>query len=351
MLRVRPLARFELAQQVRWNLPASIRKALRQAVTFQAFEPPDICCDALGRGRLTIARGCLPQSLQLALVAVGIVDAAISARELRHDPIGRLHPGLDFDADADCVLLLQQPRQLGRHAHVVAAPIGRLDSGEHLPAQLVMKANSDDHPLRDRRRIFRTEDLISRSFIADEGPKAAARLDVLAALNEKLFPAVGQTPGAGRFLRSELHFLERLQPVQARQALAFWGGQQPRQSDRTVRRRMLGERAINFRESLAADLDGPPRGHVSFAASAELAREDFLRPPAHAVGQILAVDSELIAVPVHPAHDDVNVRIVAVPVGPKPNLEILGCGENVSAPVSKLGRAGAYVRRPQQQLS
>src|SRR6185436_16631880 len=37
-------------------------------------------------------------------------------------------------------------------------------------------------------------------------------------------------------------------------------------------------------------------------------------PPAHAMGEILAVDSEFISVAVDAAHDDVNVRVVRVVV-------------------------------------
>ena len=77
---------------------------------------------------------------------------------------------------------------------------------------------------------------------------------------------------------------------------------------------MLGDDPIDLRERLAADIDSPVHGQVLLAASAELAGENFLRPPAHAMGEIFAVDSEFIAVPVDAAHDDVNVRVVGVVV-------------------------------------
>ena len=48
---------------------------------------------------------------------------------------------------------------------------------------------------------------------------------------------------------------------------------------------MVADDPIDLRERFAADIDCPVRREVPLAASAELPREDFLRPPAHAVGR------------------------------------------------------------------
>ena len=177
-----------------------------------------------------------------------------------------------------------------------------------------MKAHSDDHTVHNGNGIVRAEHLVSRGLLADQSLQPALRVEVLAAPNQKPSPAFGKSPDAGRLLPGELHFLEHLQAVEARQPLPFRRSQQSREPDGTVRRGMLGDRPIDLRERLAPDVDRPLIGHVPFAASTELAREDFLRPPPHSVAQISAVDPEFVTVSVDAAHDDVDVRIVRVVV-------------------------------------
>ena len=90
----------------------------------------------------------------------------------------------------------------------------------------------------------------------------------------------------------------RLQSVQTRQPLPLRRRQYLRQRDRAIRQRVLGDDPVDLRERLASDVDSPVHGKVLLAASAKLAGENFLRAPAHATGQISAVNSEFIAVPV-----------------------------------------------------
>jgi hypothetical protein len=58
---------------------------------------------------------------------------------------------------------------------------------------------------------------------------------------------------------------------------------------------------IDLRERLAPNLDARPEGQVHFAPPAELAREDFLGAPAHAVREISAIDTQVVAIAIHPA--------------------------------------------------
>src|SRR5262245_9075666 len=96
---MRPLARLELAQEVRRNSPAPVRQARRQAVAGEAVEPPDIRRYALGWGRLIVAPSRLAQLFEGALVADGIVGAAIFLPESRDDPVGRFQPGFGLETD------------------------------------------------------------------------------------------------------------------------------------------------------------------------------------------------------------------------------------------------------------
>jgi len=77
---------------------------------------------------------------------------------------------------------------------------------------------------------------------------------------------------------------------------------------------MPGDSAIDFRETFAANVGSPFHRDVHLAAPPELARDNFLRAPPHPLAQVPAVNSQIVAVPVDPAHDDMNVRIVGVVV-------------------------------------
>ena len=77
---------------------------------------------------------------------------------------------------------------------------------------------------------------------------------------------------------------------------------------------MFIERAVNFREALALDVRRPGPGKFEFQPRPELARQGLLCPPAHPATDVPTVNSQVAAIPVDTADDDVNVWIVGVVV-------------------------------------
>ncbi|HXT98765.1 MAG TPA: hypothetical protein VN853_20875 [Polyangia bacterium] len=61
-----------------------------------------------------------------------------------------------------------------------------------------------------------------------------------------------------------------------------------------------------------ANIERSLHGEVHLAAPPELAGEDLLRPPAHSLPEISAIDPEVVAVLVDAVDDDMDMRVVGV---------------------------------------
>ena len=108
-----------------------------------------------------------------------------------------------------------------------------------------------------------------------------------------------QVPGA--LLTGELHPAEHFQPREANPPSAPGTASNFPAVTRPSRARVLGDHLVDLREPIAFDLRGPSPRIIDFRPRPELARGDFLRPPAHLAPDIPAVDSQLVTIAIDAA--------------------------------------------------
>src|SRR5450631_57220 len=310
--RVRPFPRLQLGDQVRWDPPSPLRQLTSQPIRHEAFESTDISRDEVGRrqGVRIGLRGLL--GFELPLMLPRGIYAAIFFGDLSDGPIGGLQPGFGLGAHSDRVPPVQALRDLAPKRDVIALAMGRLHGDEHLAGQLVMKALADYDGSEIGQGQFRIDELIFGCLLADDGIQPLDAVVLLAQAGKRFLPPVGQPPYPGLLFDRQLEVGEGLKPCHAIPTLWPRSGKQLLQGHRAVRLNMFAQKTVDHGESLGANFRLARQGIFELRPGPQLARDNFLGPPAHLVLDVSGVDSDVVTIDVDASDVDMDVGVIGV---------------------------------------
>src|SRR6185312_4278145 len=119
-------------------------------------------------------------------------------------------------------------------------------------------------------------------------------------------------PYPGSLFDRQLEAGEGLKPCHAIPTLWPRSGQQLLQGHRAVRLNMLGQKSVDHGDALGSNFRLARPGIFEFRSWAELAGDNFLRPPAHLMLDVGGVDSEVVTIDVDASDVDMYVGVIGV---------------------------------------
>jgi len=198
---------------------------------------------------------------------------------------------------------------------VIAGAIGGLDDGVVLSRQLVGEALGCHATVEGRRGPLReggVERAVPRRIAVESGVHLLDDVTARSQLAQGRRPVRRQAPGDGRDPLREAELREVLHA--SCEGDRVLSGSRVRAEDDDAVDGEAADVAVERREAVLKDLAGTCALEIELRAGAEVQGGQLLGAGAHAVGDVLAVETDREAVAVDPADDDVRVRVVRVVV-------------------------------------
>ncbi len=175
-----------------------------------------------------------------------------------------------------------------------------------------MQALADHDSFESGQGQFRIDELIFGRLLADDWIQPLDSVVLLAETGKRFLPAVGHPPDSGSLLDRQLELLQGLKPRDAIPTLRSRSGEQLLQGHRAVGLNMFAEKSIEHGDALGPNILFARPGIFEVRPGSELARDNFLRPPAHVVLDVVGVDSDFVAIDVDASDVDMDVRVGGV---------------------------------------
>ncbi|BCH32746.1 hypothetical protein MesoLjLc_46760 [Mesorhizobium sp. L-8-10] len=258
-------------------------------------------------------------------MAARSIDAALG--DARDGAVGRAARVLgraDLDDAADPRILDAGRVEAG---DIMSAPVDAVDHDGQVLAQLVGQIFVDDAAgdrdfgrgivnLEGHRIALRAVGLQRLVHVSDD-------VAALAQLAQRRFHPLAEFPDAWRVLGGEPHLLQLGETARAKRPveLATMIGQLMAQVEEAVLG-FPGHGAVDVRVAVLTDLGRELAALLDLGDGAEFKRRQIARPLADAVGEIVAVDDEVLAQLVHAAHDDMDMRMAGVVVIDRNPIEL-----------------------------
>src|SRR6185437_9346624 len=159
---------------------------------------------------------------------------------------------------------------------------------------------------------LRIDEPIVGCLFADDGIQPLDSVVLLTETGERFPPSIGQTPNSEPLFDGQLEVLQGLKPCHAIPTLRSRSAEQPLQSHRAVGLNMFAQKAIEHGDALGPNIGLARPGILEVRPGPELAGDNFLRPPAHVLLDVVGVNPDLVAIDVDAPDVDMDVGIGGV---------------------------------------